>query len=55
MGLYILIIGGHLKKIDDFVVCDIWVLDFNYGEERLPVRVGQIKIYLDCAFGKPIV
>ena len=36
-----------------FAVCDTSLLDLNYGKECLPVQVGQIEIWLDCAFEKP--
>ena len=36
---------GYLKEINVFVVSDLCLLDFYYGEERLPVHVAQIEIF----------
>lgn len=53
MDLYVLIISGLFKGNECVVVCDIRLLDFNDGEERPPVPVGQVEIQLDHAFDKP--
>lgn len=48
MDIYILIISGPFKgntvEVNCFVICDARPLDFNYGQECLPVRVGQNEI-----------
>ena len=41
-----------IKKKKCFVVYEIYLFDFDYGEEVLPVRVGQIEIKLDRDFDK---
>ena len=43
----------YLKEMNVFVVGDKLLLDFDYGEERRTVRVGQIEIKLDRDFDKP--
>ena len=53
LDLYILIISGLFKGNKCFVVYDICLLDFYYGEECLPARVGQIEIKLHRDFDKP--
>ena len=54
MDLYFLITSGlFIANKMFFVVCDICLLDFDCGEERLPVRVGQIEIQVDRDFDKP--
>lgn len=42
--LYILTVVSYLREINVLAVCDRCLLDFNYVEERLSVRVGQIEI-----------
>lgn len=42
--LYILTVVSYLREINVLAVYDRCLLDFNYVEERLSVRVGQIEI-----------